>query len=425
MPGGVSAEVCARYRLVGKVGEGTYGVVYKAKRLSPSPFMGEVELPGDYAIKMIKPSNDEVNRPSVTSVSTLREISLLRELSHPHVVNMTDVVIDPVERDVAIVMEFADWTLESVLKNHRARQDRISEYSCKAIMYQCLKGLEYCHENWVLHRDLKPQNILIVGDGPKRGQLQLADLGLARIFRAPMKALGLVDKTVVTLWYRAPELLLGTCHYTTAVDVWSLGCICAELFFCHNPRAPPALFAGMQEAKAPVVLEDDQCRQVFSVLGLPDPQKWKDVASLPHYATLTKMRDKAPSLFPPSSILAQRVNDYSKNLQPKGATGLLELMLDLNPQTRISAKQALQHPYLEQFTRNLAELPESVRGNALDDPHDINGRKRNYDSVVPKPLDEHELAAQAKAQAKRRQQAQHMMARQNSAGSLTLKRARP
>jgi len=367
--------------------------------------MGASVGPGDYAIKRIKPSNNELERPSVTSISTLREVSLLRELSHENIVNLTDVVIDPRERDVALVMDFVEWTLESVLKEHKHKQDRVSEFSCKAMLYQCLSGLKYMHENWVLHRDLKPQNILIMGDGPKRGLLQLADLGLARIFKNPLKALGNVDKTVVTLWYRAPELLLGTNHYTTAVDVWSMGCIFAELFFAHNsmPHVPPALFAGKQasvESKG-ITFEEDQCRKVFSILGLPSSSSWPEVDKLPNYEKLMELRDKLLKSrdkttdkhgLPLVSNLTQRIAELAKYNTDKAAMDLLAGMLELNPTKRISAKDALNHQYFESFLK----FPPNVRANALDDPTTI--RKRSYPKVDPRPLDPHEVEAQKNAE---------------------------
>mmetsp|Transcript_22601 Transcript_22601/g.72352 ORF Transcript_22601/g.72352 Transcript_22601/m.72352 type:complete len:404 (-) Transcript_22601:340-1551(-) len=392
-------ELFQRYRLVGKIGEGTYGVVYKAKKYS-SNFLEE---PGDFAIKKIKPSNNEIERPSVTSISTLREVSLLRELSHENIVNLTEVVIDPRERDVALVMEFAELTLESVLKEHRKGQEKLPDYCCKAMLYQCLKGLEYMHENWVLHRDLKPQNILIIGEGPKRGNLQLADLGLARIFRAPLRPLGNVDKTVVTLWYRAPELLLGTNHYTTAVDIWSMGCIFAELFFAHNPRAPPALFAGKQANQdTKIIFEEHQCKQVFSVLGVPSNITWPDVEEMPNYKKLQNLASQNEHMFPKNSILMERINDYARNSVSRAAMDLLSEMLDLNPATRITAKKALKHKYFEMFNERNVN-PQ----NALDDPVDPNRRRREYKAAVAAPLSPSESKLNASLMARQMHQQQN------------------
>lgn len=344
-----------------------------------------------YAIKMIKRSHDEMERPSVTSISTLREIKLLRELNHENIVQLTDVVIDPRERDVALVMDFAAWTLDSVLRKHRKDKEKISDYMCKAMMCQMLKGLEYMHRNWVLHRDLKPQNILIIGDGKKRGTLQLADMGLARIFRSPTEKLGVVDKTVVTLWYRAPELLLGAKHYTTAVDVWSLGCIFAELLFAHAQRAPPALFAGRQNEKSSH-FEADQSKQVFSVLGIPTNNTWPGVEDLPHYKAL--INDKSSSHnWPATGQLNAILTRHAESPPNLGFLNLLEQMLKLNPKERISASEALSHPC---FTEFYVKYTEQVRKNALDDPLTMQFQRQpnDYPRANPKPLPENIVAAQ-------------------------------
>jgi len=300
-------------------------------------------------------------------------------------------------------MEFAELTLESVLKEHRKGQEKLPDYCCKAMLYQCLKGLEYMHENWVLHRDLKPQNILIIGEGPKRGNLQLADLGLARIFRAPLRPLGNVDKTVVTLWYRAPELLLGTNHYTTAVDIWSMGCIFAELFFAHNPRAPPALFAGKQANQdTKIIFEEHQCKQVFSVLGVPSNITWPDVEEMPNYKKLQNLASQNEHMFPKNSILMERINDYARNSVSRAAMDLLSEMLDLNPATRITAKKALKHKYFEMFNERNVN-PQ----NALDDPVDPNRRRREYKAAVAAPLSPSESKLNASLMARQMHQQQN------------------
>lgn len=108
----------------------------------------------------------------------------------------------------------------------------------RSIMHQMLSGIHYLHSNWIMHRDLKPANILVMGRGEQCGVVKIADFGLARIFQAPLKPL---RETVVTLWYRAPELLLGAKHYTRAVDMWAIGCIFAELISLRP------LFLGIEE----------------------------------------------------------------------------------------------------------------------------------------------------------------------------------
>lgn len=254
-----------RYRILGKIGEGTYGTVFKAEAYgcafgsipsnpsdytrkdnelnrspsthplssSPAPpfscnFAVEAEK-STFAIKVVK-SHKEGKNDVVLSSATIREIKLLRELQHENIVYLHDVYVDPTEKALALVFEYADHDLHNIIVQSKQQTSKpMSEYTRKSIMYQILKGVDYMHDAWVMHRDMKPQNILVVGHGKKRGQVKLADFGLARLYKEPIKALTEVERVVVTLWYRAPELLLGAKHYTKAVDMWAVGCIFGEV----------------------------------------------------------------------------------------------------------------------------------------------------------------------------------------------------
>ena len=158
--------------------------------------------------------------------STLREIKLLRELRHVNLIRLVDVFIDADKEPhrLALVYDYCDHDLKSLISQQRARNQTMPHCSIKSIVWQILRGLCFLHSNWVVHRDMKPQNILIKGrravDGA--GTVKIADFGLARSLRHPPVELTEVDPEVVTLWYRAPELLLGAKHYNFAVDVWSL-----------------------------------------------------------------------------------------------------------------------------------------------------------------------------------------------------------
>lgn len=188
-------------------------------------------------------------------------------------------------------------------KNHRI---------VKSFLYQILRGIAYCHSHRVLHRDLKPQNLLI---DRRNNLLKLADFGLARAFGIPVRTF---THEVVTLWYRAPEILLGARHYSTPVDVWSVGCIFAEMV---NQKA---LFPGDSEI--------DELFKIFRILGTPTKETWPGVASLPDYK----------STFPkwPPVDLATVV----PTLEPAGID-LLSKMLRLDPSKRITARAALEHDY--------------------------------------------------------------------------------
>ncbi|CAA2966083.1 cell division control 2 homolog A-like [Olea europaea subsp. europaea] len=194
------------YEKVEKIGEGTYGVVYKARDRVTNETI---------ALKKIRLEHEDEGVPS----TAIREISLLKEMQHGNIVRLQDVVHS--EKRLYLVFEYLDLDL----KKH---MDSCPEFSkdprlVKMFLYQILRGIAYCHSHRVLHRDLKPQNLLI---DRQTNALKLADFGLARAFGIPVRTF---THEVVTLWYRAPEILLGSRHYSTPVDVWSVGCIFAEM----------------------------------------------------------------------------------------------------------------------------------------------------------------------------------------------------
>mmetsp|Transcript_19314 Transcript_19314/g.55583 ORF Transcript_19314/g.55583 Transcript_19314/m.55583 type:complete len:212 (-) Transcript_19314:170-805(-) len=183
----------------------------------------------------------------------------------------------------------------------------------KSFLYQLLLGVAYCHHHRVLHRDLKPPNLLI----NREGQLKLADFGLARAFGIPVRS---YTHEVVTLWYRAPDVLMGSRKYSTPVDIWSIGCIFAEMV---NGRP---LVAGTSES--------DQLDRIFRLLGTPSPQSYPDIVNLPEYS------QALPQYPPPRGGVASLV----PTLEPQGLN-LLEQMLQYDPARRISAQGALEHPF--------------------------------------------------------------------------------
>ncbi|CAO2646141.1 Cyclin-dependent kinase 3 [Lemmus lemmus] len=193
------------FQKVEKIGEGTYGVVYKAKNKETGQIV---------ALKKIRLDVETEGIPS----TAIREISLLKELKHPNIVKLLDVVHK--EKKLYLVFEF----LTQDLKKHMdsAPTSELPLNVVKSYLSQLLQGLNFCHCHRVIHRDLKPQNLLI----NEFGAIKLADFGLARAFGVPMRT---YTHEVVTLWYRAPEILLGSKFYSTAVDLWSIGCIFAEM----------------------------------------------------------------------------------------------------------------------------------------------------------------------------------------------------
>ncbi|CAG8756649.1 4469_t:CDS:2, partial [Acaulospora morrowiae] len=176
-----------------KLGEGTYGIVYKAQNRETNEVV---------ALKRIRLDNEEEGVPC----TAIREISLLKELKHANIVRLYDVL--HTEKKLTLVFEYLDSDLKKFLDTHGGD---LEVPMIKQLMYQLLKGIAYCHEHRVLHRDLKPQNLLI----NKKWELKLADFGLARAFGIPVRS---YSHEVVTLWYRAPDVLMGSRQYSTSID---------------------------------------------------------------------------------------------------------------------------------------------------------------------------------------------------------------
>lgn len=238
--------------------------------------------------------------------TAIREISLLKELKHPNIVRLQDVI--HTEKKLTLVFEHLDQDLRKNLDQHG---NGLSKTKITSFLHQILLGIAFCHEHRVLHRDLKPQNLLI-----KKGEVKLADFGLARTFGIPIRSF---SQEVVTLWYRAPDILLGSEKYSTPIDIWSIGCIFAEM------ASGRPLFSG--------TTVEDQLFQIFKLLGTPSETTWPGIAELPGY----KKNDLPifPSK-PLSSVVAELDED---------GIDLLEKMLLFDPNKRITAAQALAHPF--------------------------------------------------------------------------------
>ncbi|KAG0570974.1 hypothetical protein M758_6G193200 [Ceratodon purpureus] len=286
-----------QYEKVEKIGEGMYGVVYKARDRITNETI---------ALKKIRLEQEDEGVPS----TAIREISLLKEMHHGNIVRLQDVVHS--EKRLYLVFEYLDLDLKKHMDTcpDLAKDPRL----IKTFLYQILRGIAYCHSHRVLHRDLKPQNLLI---DRRTNALKLADFGLARAFGIPVRTF---THEVVTLWYRAPEILLGSCHYSTPVDVWSVGCIFAEMV-TQRP-----LFPGDSEI--------DELFRIFRLLGTPTEETWPGVTSLPDFK----------SAFP--KWPAKSVGSVVPGLEPLGID-LLAKMLILEPSRRITARTALEHEYFK------------------------------------------------------------------------------
>jgi len=295
------SEALSQYKKVGKLGEGTYGKVYLALDNRTNEYVA--------LKKMILETEDE-GIPS----TAIREISLLKELSNnQNIVKLKDVLY--LKSKLYLIFEYLDQDLKHYIDSVSSMDPML----VKSYLYQMLKGILCCHTHRILHRDLKPQNLLI----DKTGRLKLADFGLSRTFNIPVRQ---YTHEVVTLWYRAPEILLGQSRYSTPVDIWSAGCIFAEMV----SRIP--LFPGDSEI--------DQIFRIFRTLGTPDESIWSGVTKLPEYQ---------PN-FPQHP--AQPLSKLYPQLEPSGLD-LMEKMLQYEPSRRISAKNALTHPYFDNVPKAL------------------------------------------------------------------------
>ncbi|OAA50583.1 Cell division control protein [Metarhizium rileyi] len=336
------------YQKLEKIGEGTYGVVYKARDLANS---GRI-----VALKKIRLEAEDEGVPS----TAIREISLLKELRDPTIIRLFNIVHSDGHK-LYLVFEFADLDLKRYMEalpvsdggrgkalpegsSATLMQLGLSEVVVRKFMMQLCEGIKYCHSRRVLHRDLKPQNLLI----DKEGNLKLADFGLARAFGVPLRT---YTHEVVTLWYRAPEILLGGRQYSTGVDMWSAGCIFAEMctrkpLFPGDSEIDEIFKIFRQVARPPFSPESKHHTQgpIAITLGTPGEEVWPGVTSYPDFK----------SSFP------KWKRDYRQplcqNLDDKGLE-LLEMMLVYDPAGRISAKQACNHPYFEDY---LAEQQEEV-----------------------------------------------------------------
>ncbi|KAL5555198.1 hypothetical protein UlMin_037434 [Ulmus minor] len=315
-------EWLQQYDLIGKIGEGTYGLVFLARTKTPGNRGKSI------AIKKFKQSKDGDG----VSPTAIREIMLLREIPHENVVKLVNVHINHADMSLYLAFDYAEHDLYEIIRHHRDKVNHpINQYTVKSLLWQLLNGLNYLHSNWIVHRDLKPSNILVMGDGEEQGVVKIADFGLARIYQAPLKPLS-ENGVVVTIWYRAPELLLGAKHYTSAVDMWAVGCIFAELLTLKP------LFQGAEVKATPHPFQLDQLDKIFKVLGHPTVEKWPTLAYLPHWQQDFQ------------HIQTRKYDNYALpgvvHLNPKTpAFDLLSKMLEYDPQKRLTAAQALEHEY--------------------------------------------------------------------------------
>jgi len=327
--GAVSFTLERRFTPVLLLGQGTYGVVCAAR------VAGEL-----VAIKKISGVFNERNN-ILEAKRTLREMVVLRQLQHENVCGISHLMLPPPEHDVYLVSEKMDSDMQKVIESDQP----ITDDHCRYFMYQMLRGLKYVHSAGIAHRDLKPSNLLLNANC----DLKITDFGLARAIEEDES--NKMTQYVVTRWYRAPEILLLVKRYTQAVDLWSIGCIFAELL----SRKP--LFPGRSYLH--------QLQLVIGQLGTPNAESLTDVDEK-LVTVINGMPRKEPRPLQPSFPDASAL-----------ALELLTELLQFSPSRRATAEQALQHPYLAELHDEESEPTHSEPF----DGNDIENRDLDWPTV--------------------------------------------
>lgn len=255
----------------------------------------------------------------------------MKELKHENIVSLYDVI--HTENKLMLVFEYMDKDLkkymDSYTNSQTGQRGALEAATIKSFMWQLLRGIAFCHDNRVLHRDLKPQNLLINNSG----SLKLADFGLARAFGIPVNTF---SNEVVTLWYRAPDVLLGSRTYNTSIDIWSAGCIMAEMF-TGRP-----LFPG--------TTNEDQLLKIFRLMGTPSERSWPGISAFPEYKPTWPV-------YATQELRAILPQVDSLGLQ------LLGQMLQMRPEMRCSAHQALAHPWFAELNARSGATSQNSYGS--------------------------------------------------------------
>ncbi|XP_051282661.1 cyclin-dependent kinase 16 isoform X2 [Dicentrarchus labrax] len=328
------------YVKLDKLGEGTYATVYK----------GHSKLTDNLvALKEIRLEHEEG-----APCTAIREVSLLKDLKHANIVTLHDII--HTQKSLTLVFEYLDKDLKQYLEDCG---NIIHVHNVKLFLFQLLRGLSYCHRRKVLHRDLKPQNLLI----NERGELKLADFGLARAKSIPTKT---YSNEVVTLWYRPPDILLGSTDYSTHIDMWGVGCIFYEM------ATGRPLFPGSTV--------EEELHFIFKLLGTPTEQSWPGISSNDEFVAYNYPQYRA-----------ERLSNHTPRLSSDGVE-LLSKFLQFEGKKRISADDSMNHRYFSNLGNRVMTLPdttsifsvpeiqlekETIRPTVTPDPANSPARRRS------------------------------------------------
>lgn len=313
----IGTEATGQFEIISKIGQGGYGIVYKACEISTKDIV---------AIKQVKKASS--NREGFP-IAALREIILLKDLKgSPNIIDLRNVLTYELDRNVYIIYNYSEYDMNTLIYQKTPMNFR----QVKSYFKQMITGLLSLHSNSYIHRDIKPSNFLISSDN----LVTLIDFGLTRkVHGANTKITRRYTDFIGTYSYRAPEIILGATNYGPEIDIWSLGCTLYEMITCQN------LFDGCNT-------EADIANSIIEIFGFPSDKEWPEFYNLP--TTSLFLKSKGRSSITTNQFFERKIPDEFKPMKT-----ILLKMLQLNPKNRISLLDALNDPFFSD-----AELPENL-----------------------------------------------------------------